>query len=495
VKRIPLIAALLTLAIHLVANPHYGFYRDELYFIVCGFHPDWGYVDQPPLVPLLSAGSQLFGTSLFLLRAVPALFAAGGVYVTCLLVIEIGGGEFAQILTALLTAFLPVLNAFGTKVSTDEAGLLLWPLAALCVAKMINGECRRLWLLCGAAIGVCGEAKYTVFFFGAAMLLALALTPERRILFTPWFVAGMLLGSTIALPSLLWQISHGWPFVVMIHHQQASELIVHSPASYMLQQVFITNPLLAPIWIAGVIYALREAQLRWIGLTYVFLLVAMIGLHARNYYPGDAYPLVLATGALAIERASALRAWRPAIVATVAAVSLLTLPFTYPGIAEAKLAAVIAAGQRVVKIDLKPTRDTYAPITENFADMHGWPELTAVVAGVYGSLPPQDRARAAILASNFAEAGAIDIFGKAHGLPPAISGHNNYWLWGNRGYDGSVVVEVNGTCGPDFSRARVAVTHFYNEWAMPTENGIPISVCYGLNEPLAQYWPKLQLYI
>ena len=129
--RIPILAAVTTFALHAVGNPHYGFFRDELYFIVCGQHPQWGYVDLPPVAPLLAAGSQMFGHSLVLLRMVPAFFAAASVYVTCLLAIELGGGAFGQILAALVAFFIPVLMNFGMKVSPDMVGLWLWPLAAL----------------------------------------------------------------------------------------------------------------------------------------------------------------------------------------------------------------------------------------------------------------------------------------------------------------------------------------------------------------------------
>ncbi|MBV8149481.1 MAG: glycosyltransferase family 39 protein [Candidatus Eremiobacteraeota bacterium] len=492
--KIPLAAALLTLGIHLVANPHYGFFRDELYFIVCGFRPAWGYVDQPPLVPLLSAGTQLFGTSLFALRALPALFAAAGVYVTCLLAIEIGAGRFGVTFAALLTAVLPLLNAFGTKVSTDMPGLLFWPLIALLVTRIVNGGSPRLWIWAAIAFGIGSEAKYTMFFYGAAMLLGIALTAQRRILLSPWFPIAILIGSAIALPSLLWQVFHGWPFVEMIHAQQDREIVLYSPPAYVLQQAMLTNPILAPVWIAGLIYAFIEPKLRWIGWTYVLLIVAMIGLHGRNYYPGDIYPLLIAAGAVAIERSAALKRWRPAIVAVVVVASVLTIPFVYPVMAEARLAALIDAGQRKMPIDMAPARDDYSPITQNFADMHGWPQLTAAVAEVYDSLPPSQRARAAVLAGNYGEAAAIDVYGHRYDLPPAISGHNNYWIWGSRGYDGSIIVEVNGTCGAAFRSGRV-LARFRNRWVMPTENGIPISICYGLREPLSQYWPHLQRYI
>ena len=176
-RRIPAIAALLTLAAHLLGNPHYGFFRDELYFIICGFHPDWGYVDQPPVVPLLAAGSQLFGHSLFLLRALPAIFAAGGVYVACLIAIELGGGTFAAILTALTCFFANVLMSFGAKVGPDMVGLWLWPLAALYVLRVAKGADARWWLAAGAAIGLSLESKYSAVFFAAALVAGLALTP------------------------------------------------------------------------------------------------------------------------------------------------------------------------------------------------------------------------------------------------------------------------------------------------------------------------------
>lgn len=494
-KRIPLIAALLTLLMHLIANPHYGFFRDELYFIVCGFHPDWGYVDQPPVVPLLSAATQIFGTSLFLLRAVAALFAAGCVYVTCLFVIELGGGEFAQVLAALLAALLPVLNAFGTKMSTDTPGLLLWPLVGLFVARIAKGASPRLWLWAGVAFGLAAESKYTVLFYGIALVAGIALTPMRRILATRWFAGGAAIAIILTVPSFIWQAVHGWPFVQMIANQQRTEIIVQSPLGYVAQQILITNPILAAVWIFGLAYAFARPALRWIGWTYVILIALMIAGHARNYYPGDAYSLFVAVGALAIEQTTLLARFRTAIVGAIALMSMLTLPFVFPIMAEARLAATIEAAQRVVSLHLVSVRGGYSPITQNFADMHGWPQLTATVASVYDALPPQQRTHAAIFARNFGEAGAIDVYGKAYGLPPALSGQNNYWIWGSRGYDGSVVIEVNGTCGPEFRSQRVGVARFYDRWAMPTENHIPISVCYGLREPLAVYWPKLKKFI
>src|SRR5579871_3894200 len=164
------VAALATLIVHLAANPHYGFFRDELYFIICGFHPAWGYVDQPPVVPLLAAGSQLFGHSLFALRAIPAIFAAAGAYVTCRLAMELGGGIFAQVLATLAFLAAGVLESFGAKVGPDMVGLWLWPLAALYVLRIVKGADPRYWIAAGATIGVAIESKYSVVFFAVALV-------------------------------------------------------------------------------------------------------------------------------------------------------------------------------------------------------------------------------------------------------------------------------------------------------------------------------------
>lgn len=494
-SRIPLIAALLTLAVHLAANPHYGFYRDELYFIVCGFHPAWGYVDQPPLVPLLSAGTQLFGTSLFALRAMAACFAAGGAYVTCLFAAQLGGGRFALVLTAILTACTPVLAAFGTKVSTDMPGLVLWPLAALLIARALTGGDPRAWLGAGLALGFAAEAKFTALIYGAALLAGVALGPQRRTLTARWALAGAAAAILIALPSLAWQAAHGFPIVQMLVNQQRDVLTERGPLQALLQQIVVTNPFLAPFWIAGLAFVFRRSRLRWIGWASVATIAVFVVFHGRNYYAGNVYPPLLAAGAVACERAMRALGKRWLSIAYVAAAALPTIPFILPVLPAAALANVVATARRAVPIRVSPERHSDAAITDNFAGMHGWPQLAATVASVYRSLSPQERAHAAIFAKDFAEASAIDVYGKRYGLPAAISGHNAYWTWGPLGYDGRVLIDVNGTCGAAFARRRVAVARVRDSWASFSERDVPISICYDLREPLSRYWPSVRTYL
>lgn len=499
-RAIPLGAALLTLIVHLISNPHYGFFRDELYFVICGFRPGWGYVDQPPLVPLLAAGSQLLGHSLFLLRAVPALFAAASVYTTCLLVVELGGSTFAEFFAALVAALTPVLMHFGTTITTDIAGLWLWALAALYVLRIVKGADPRWWLAAGAVIGLALESKYSVIFFAAGMLVALAALPQRRVLATPWFVAGAALAAAIALPNFLWQAAHGYPMLTLLRDAGEYKNAQLTPFEYLATQVMIVHPLLAPISLIGLVTLLRRPDARFLGVAYILLIAQMIALHGKDYYPGDVYPILIAAGAVTIEAwTQRIVVWRAAIAAYVLVAGVILVPLLMPVLPEQTMSEYDRVAQTMLAREVslaKSERTQIGRLPPDWGDMHGWRELAALVARIYRSLPPAQRAQAAILASNYGEAAAIDFFGAEYGLPPVLSGHNQYWLWGPRGYTGNVVIDVHGECERDthLFRAHRVVARFSNPWVRPFENGFPISICEGITAPLAAVWPKLRSY-
>src|SRR6266849_5705655 len=302
-KLIPLYAAICVFLVHLAANPHYGFFRDELYFIVCGFRPAWGYVDQPPLVPLLAAGSQLFGRSLFLIRAVAAVVAF----------------------------FTPVLMNFGMKVSTDSPGLLLWPLAALCVLRVVKGRDPRWWVVAGAALGLAFQSKYSVLFFAAALLLGLLATPERRALRSWWFLAGLALAIAIALPNILWQLHFNLPMLELLKNGQHGKNVELNPAEFIFAEVLITNPVLALVWLSGLVWLLRNRSVRFLAFTFLALMLEMIALHAKHYYPANVYPILIAAGGVAIEQwTEKLKSLRPAIGMLAVASGLVLVPYVLP---------------------------------------------------------------------------------------------------------------------------------------------------------------------
>jgi 4-amino-4-deoxy-L-arabinose transferase-like glycosyltransferase len=450
-------------------------------------------------VPFLAAGSQVFGASLLLLRAIPAAFAAGGAYVTCLFAIELGGGAFAQLVAALAFFFANVLMSFGMKVGPDMVGLWLWPLAALYVLRIVKGADARLWLAAGAALGVSLESKYSVIFFAVALLAGLLLTRQRRVLASPWFLGGLALAAAIALPNFLWQALHGFPMWELLRNGQSGKNLAASPGLYLLQQLLLTNLFLSPIWIAGWFWLLRDTTTRFVAYAFAILTISMIVLHAKHYYAANAYPMLIAAGGVAFERWTARAPWiRPALIAAALVAGLFFLPFTLPVLREEQMLRYTTFVGTVLHINratMQTERGRMSALPEDWADMHGWPLLAQTVTRIYEGLPAAQRRQAAIFASNYGEAAAIDFFGDH--LPPALSGHNNYWLWGPRGYSGDVVIRVNGDCGAKdhlFRSARL-LTRLDAPWVISYERDIPIMLCTGIRVPLTALWPKLRNYI
>ncbi len=492
-------SAVIVFLVHAVGNAHYGFFRDELYFIICGRHPQWGYVDQPPVVPLLAAATQVFGHSLLLLRLVPAFFAAAGVYVTCVLAAEFGGGTFGQALAALTFLFTGVLMSFGTKVGPDEVGLWTWPLLALFVVRIIKGADPRLWMLFGLVAGLSIESKYSVLFLLAAFIAGLLLTPERRFLASLWVGAGACVALVVALPAVLWQAHYGFPMWELLESGQHGKNIIAGPGLYLVQQILITNLFLFPIWVIGFVCLFRDPPNRFLGYAYVVLILEMLAFHGKHYYPANVYPILIAAGGTQIERwTTSLRPLRFAIVAYALVLGPIFVPFSLPILPEKTFLgyqAQIGRALHMSKALLATERNRErTPLPGDWADMHGWPQFAETVRSVYESLPPAERAQAVVVASNYGEASAIEFF-----TPdvPVISGHNQYWLWGTRGYSGNVIIDVPGDCGGAMHLFKSAqlVTRFNASYTIGWETDIPIMVCRGIRVPLATLWPKLKHYI
>lgn len=497
-KRFALVLAAVAFAVHAVANPHYGFFRDELYFIICGMHPQWGYVDQPPVVPLLAALTQAFGHSLFALRLVPAFFAAAGVYATCRLADEFGGSRYAQGLAALVVFFTPVLLNFGMKVSPDEVGLWLWTLIALFVVRIIRGADPRLWLAAGACAGISLQSKYSVVFFLLAVVVGLLFTPQRRILASRWAAFAALLAAAIALPNFLWQLHYGFPMLELLEAGQNGKNITVGPVAYLLQQLLLTGLLLSLVWIAGFIWLLRNARYRFLAYTYIVLIALMIALHGKHYYPADIYPILIAAGGVAIEQLTRRALWARGIVAVAAAaVGIVFAPFNLPVLPEATYVRYETAIGNALHISRKSTETEHgrdeSALPGDWADMHGWPEMAAAVKRAYLSLPEDRRKNTVVFAGNYGEASAVAFFDP--GIP-VISEHNQYWLWGTRGYDGSTILQINGTCfkSDRLYGSRKVLETLKTPWAIGYENNIPIQLCSNARATLTAMWPKIKDY-
>jgi Dolichyl-phosphate-mannose-protein mannosyltransferase len=433
-----------TLLFRLTTAGVYGVFVDELYFLACGEHLAWGYVDMPPLTALQAwLARSLFGDSMVAIRLLPALEGAGLVLLVGALARRLGGGRFAQGFSALTAALAPGLMAFYSILSMNAVEPLVWTGMAYTLVRVIQGE-PRWWLAFGAVAGLGLENKDTVLVFGFAVVVALLAVPERRLMANRWFLLGGLLAFLIFLPNLVWMIQHHFPHLEQLANIRRNQRNVElSPLAFVGQQFLFMNPLAAPVWVGGLAWLLAGRpgrRYRVLGAAYLVSLVTLIVTHGRVYYLGSAYPTLIAAGGVALERWLArpkLTRLRAAYVAVVALSGALLAPMFTPVLEpETFIRYSRALGMGMPQLEHRRT----SALPQFFADRFGWPEMAATVATVYHSLPPEERAKAAIFGQDYGEAGAIDFYGPKLGLPKAISGHLTYWYWGPRDYTGEVVI-------------------------------------------------------
>jgi 4-amino-4-deoxy-L-arabinose transferase-like glycosyltransferase len=480
--------------LHLAVVGRYDYFRNELYFIVCGRHPAFGYVDQPPLVPLIAAFTQLAGLHLWLLRLPAAAAAVALVPLTIALARLLGAGRSAAAFAGIAAGFAPGLVALTATLGTSTFEPLAWTAVAYFVTRALVRSDDRAWLFAGICAGIAAEAKYGIAVWCAALAIGLACTPARRVYRMRAAWTGAAIALAIALPSVIWQAAHGWPFFEVIRNSAPGNL-TGSPLAFEINEIFALNVLFAPLWIAGIVAPFAVARLhvaRPLSIAFGVATIVVIAAHGKNYYLFGAYPAMFAVGAVATQ---SLAVWLRSVWLGAALLnSLLTLPLVLPVLPPARLAAFLAHAP------LRPRPEEVAalgaPLTQLFSDEFGWRALEARVAAIYAQLPPADRARASILAANYGEAAAIDVFGAPDALPPAISTQNQYFLWGPRNSDGSVVIAVGG----DVRRwtrwcAQSTVVRFAGSpYAMPYERDRPIVVCRGLPVALTIAWPHLRRY-
>ena len=493
--RIVVALAALTLALHLYAGRHYGFFVDELYYLACSQHLAWGYVDQAPLIAIVTKTARvLLGDSLGAIRFFPALAGAGQVLLAGMIARELGGGRFAQGLAALCTLLAPGFLALDNLLTMNAFEPLFWMGCAYLVIRIIRTGDDRLWLGFGALAGLGLLNKHSMLIFGFALVAGLLVTPQRKHLASRWFWAGGGIAFAIFLPNLLWNIQHHFPFLELQENiRRDARNVSLSFAGFWGQEVLSMLPLTAPIWIAGIWSLLFRRDFReFRGLGWAWLIAAALieVLNPRIYYLFPAFPLLFAAGGVAWER-QVSRAWiRAAYVAAMVVMAALIAPTVIPVLPpETYIRYAEATHLQQPRVE----NHELGPLPQLFADQFGWEEMTALVARAYWALPPDVRSRTGIFGQNYGQAGAIDFFGPKYGLPRAISGHQNYFLWGPRGYTGeSLIVMGDRRSRLEERFASVElVGHAEHPYSMPYEH-IDIWYCRGLKAPLAEVWPKLK---
>jgi hypothetical protein len=472
----------------------YGIHRDEFLYLGMGAHLRvWG-MDFPPGIALLAkAACGLFGETLFAIRFFPAI--AG----TCLLVLagviarELGGGRLAQGLAMLGVFFCPVFlrpAVFFQPVVFDQ---LCWTLGFLAVVKIAQGQGQRWWLALGVAGGMGLLTKFSIGFFGLALLAALLLTQQRRALATPWPYLAVVVALVVGSPSIVGQIRLNFPVVLNMSDLHSQQLARIAPAEFLLGQALMLGPsaLLAG---AGVVILLLHPSMRpqrVVGLTCLFTFVMLLLLHGKAYYVAPIYPTLIAAGAVALERLPGRlgRAVIGVVAVLVVGWGLLVLPFGLPVVPPAPMARFAAA--LGIKAATTTNRGTSLPLPQDYADMLGWEDQVRAVAQAYESLTADQRAQAVLIASNYGEAGALEFFGPRYGLPRRVLLPHTVVIWrpapGER-FDVAVTVGIPLVSVAGFFRSARQVSTFDHPWMVDEERHVPICVAESLNKKIDEVW-------
>lgn len=482
--RVPLaLVTVLTLSVLRSLSDGYGYHRDELYFRMLGFHPAWGYTDQPPLTPLLARLSVFaFGDTVEGMHFLPAFLTFATCWLTAQLARELGGGAWAQTLAA-TAGFGAVTLTAGHVLLTMSADLPLWLLVELFVLRALLREEPRWWLWAGLVTGLALYNKLLVVLLLAGLGVGLAAVGPRSALRSRYLWAGAGIAVVVGAPNLIYQVVEGFPQADMAaalaqnKGDEARVLLVP-------MQLLAMGPLLAPVWVAGLVGLLRRAAwrpVRALAIGYLAICLFLFVQGGQFSYLLGLLHLFFAAGWVLVERwlTDGARARRATVVVVV---------------------AVSAAAGVVISLPFLPVdrvgRTPIPAINQAARDSVGWPTYVDQVAAVHATLPDAVRGTSVVITGNYGEAGAVDRYGPALGLPRAYSGQNALYALGPPPESATAIVAVMqddaalGWLRGLFDECRVGGRLDNGVGVDNEEQGAAVLACTGRREPWARIWPQ-----
>lgn len=525
--------AIATFAFHLVLSGRYGFHRDELYYLAAGRRPALGYVDHPPLVPLLArAITEVTGEHLWPLRAVAGAVHGVVVLLAALIARELGGGRRALLLAAVATATMPLFVATGSLFQTVVLDQMWWAVVLLLVVRLLEGADPRWWVAVGVVFGLGLQTKSTITLLGLGLAAGLVAVPSARgHLRTPWLWAGCALALALWLPNLGWQALNDWPSLEFIRNNNERVRDEEGRVGFVALQVAYIGPLALPFVGAGMIWLWRSRSWRVLAVSAATVAAVLLVVGGKAYYLGPLYVLGVAAGAVATEGwlSAVPRRWRAATGGGDAAGGSTTeqrlqwasaAEDTDGGpLIEQRRRTVASGGQdteggrttegrrwrlavgALVVNGLVPLAavapvapvgvyaGVFHDINSELGEEVGWPEMVDLVAAVRDVLPDDQQASARVVTASYGEAAAIDLYGPSRGLPrgTALSGHNSYAHWWPDDESTGTIITVRyarSTLEP-YCDAIGPVAVVVNPQGVENEvAGTPILVCRGLRVTL-----------
>jgi 4-amino-4-deoxy-L-arabinose transferase-like glycosyltransferase len=494
-----LIPAVVQLLLHLFTNGRYGIFRDEYYYLACAARPAWGYVDQPPFsIWMLAGWKAVFGDSVHSIRILPALCGSGLIVLTGAVAAQLGGGRWAQMLAGIASG----IGAAGLVIcgfySMNCYDFLFWTGAYYLLIRIARTGDGRLWPWLGLVLGLGLFNKVGLLVMGAALVVGLAATQHRRYFRDKRLYLAGAIALVFVVPYVLWNAANGWPTLEFIENAKRYKISATSPTGFLSENILEANPLTVPLWVGGLLWlfiAKRARPFRLVAIMFVVTWIVLVLQKSKPYYFASSMPVMMAAGGTAWEQWTQGRRWRWgrwAMAAGLIAGLVIFMPIALPILSPA---GVDAYQKRLGIVPNTGEVGHTAALPQYFSDRFGWEHLARVVSGVYQGLPEDERNQCVVWGRNYGHAGALEYWSRTYELPPVVSTHNNYWMWGPPEDVGAVVIVSGGRresleeIFEEVIEAGVAET----PWAQ--ESRLTIWVCRRMRVPIEQLWQSGKSFI
>lgn len=487
------------LLIHLLTNAleGYGIFRDEYYYLACSRHLDLGYVDQPPLsIYILTLSRLLLGDSLFALRFLPALAGSLMVLFTGLTVRKLNGGITAIIFACLAVIAAPIMLGMNNIYSMNAFDTLLWTIAAYLLVRLIKENNPKLWIGIGVVIGLGLLNKISMGFFAVGVFAGVLLTKQRKHLSTRWPYLAALIAGGLFLPYIVWNLVNNMAHLEFIHNASNYKYAGVTRMDFLVGQLMLSNPVSLPLWLAGFYYyfwAEEGKRFRLLGIAFVtVVLVFIINGHSKPEYMSPGYPILFAAGAVQLERLTLkkrMAALKYVLPILMVVSGLVLAPFALPCLpVERYIDYAKTLGMEPHTSEGKELSE----LPQHYADMFGWENMAKTVSEVYASLPPEEKEKTVIFANNYGEAGSIEYYSQKYELPPVISPHNSFWIWGwdhaDKNYETIIVIDGKKEDHLYSLETVEQVATIQCRYCMPYENNLPVFIGRNLKHPFKEIW-------
>jgi hypothetical protein len=492
-----LLLAAAKLAIHVLTNliSPYGIHRDAFLYFAMGRHLKLFRMDFPPAIAILAQVERLFGTSLVAARIVPALAGTAILVLAALIARELGGGRRTQVFTALTAITVPLFMRPSNLFQPVVLDQLWWTLGFYALARIGRDDAPRWWIVLGVAGGLGLLTKFSILFFGLAVLVGLAVSPLRRSLRTPWPWVALAIALVLGSPSVIGQVRLNFPVVEQMADLRRVQLGRVTPWDFLGNQLLLGPATVVALVGLGFLLRARDMwAFRQIGWTSAVVLLLLLALHGKAYYIGPIYPALYAAAWVALSRistAGARRAIERLALGLAVAWGLIVLPMGLPLLPPKAMARYAAA--LGVTSAVETNVGVVLRLPQDYADMLGWQDRVQAVAQAFHRLTPAEQRTAAVCGGNYGEAGALDYYREQYDLPPAVSPAGSFWFFGpgDRPGDPLVTIGVDSTDLRQYFDSVTAVAHLTNAWTVPEEQDLTVYVARHAHGTLQEIWPSL----